>query len=242
MRIGLGKAVLAALSALGIMLGAGGAAAIPLQVTGDDVVFSSGVSLGGTDLSNVSFSFTGLIDSAADRERTNGLGLFTLGATTFTLASGESFTALAGQLQLALQGFGPDTQFEFQDTNDSLGGGFAAFSVFPVPFDVDAPTPGALSDLRFGPEFGGGGTIDFGPDGILPYARGLFSFGPDATVTFAAPAVAVPEPATLALLGLGLAGLGFALRRRSGTTNTNTNTSFTIGQKGRASCALAWGR
>ena len=59
MRSCFGKAVLAALSAFGIMVGAGGAAAIPLQVTGEGFVFgdaSSSVSLGGLDLTDVGSS------------------------------------------------------------------------------------------------------------------------------------------------------------------------------------------
>ena len=219
MRSCFGKAVLAALSAFGIMVGAGGAAATPLQVTGEGFVFgdvSSSASLGGLDLTDVGFSFTALIDSAADLEPFDDLGIFTLGPTTFTLASGESFTTLAGELELGFAFPSDNTSsvaFALQDAND-FSFALETFLIFPALFDVDAPTPGALSRLGGGDSGGDGGTIDLGADGILTYSGGFFSFGPDATVTLEAPAVGIPEPTTLALFGLGLAGLGFAMRRR----------------------------
>ena len=221
MRIGLGKAVLAALSALGILVGAGGAAAIPLQVTIDGLVFGGtlgSASLGGTDLTGVEFSFTTTIDSAADRDPADDLGSFALGPTVFMLASGESFTALAGELELFLRDDGTDIGFSLQDAN-GVGGASVAFFSFTALFDVDAPTPGALSDRGFAGSGGGvAGTFDLGPDGILNYAGSPFSFGPDPTIAFAAAAVAIPLPATTFLFGLGLAGLGFAVRRRRGAS------------------------
>ena len=217
MRIGLGKAVLAALSAIGIMVGAGGAAAIPLQVTVEGLAFGDGfssASLGGTNLTGVEFSLTGTIDSAADTDPADDEGAFALGPTTFMLASGESFTALAGELELVLSDFGTGINFALADANE-LGGASADFFILPALFDVDAPTAGAFSDTGFTGSGGGvAGTLDLGADGILNYTGSPFSFGSDPTITFAALTVPVPESATLALFGLGLAGLGFAARRR----------------------------
>ena len=218
MRIGLGKAVLAALSALGILVGAGGAAAVPLQVTIDGLAFGGNLgsaSLGGTDLTGVEFSITTTIDSAADRDPADDLGSFALGPMIFMLETGESFTALAGELELFLRDDGTDIGFSLQDANE-VGGASVAFFSFPALFDVDGPTPGALSDRGFAGSGGGvAGTFDLGPDGILNYAGSPFSFGSDPTIAFAAPAVAIPEPATLALFGLGLLGLGLAARRHN---------------------------
>ena len=196
---------------------AGSASAVPLQVTGEDLLFGSDVNLGGTNLSNVGFSFTTTIESTGDGDPADVFGSYITGPVTFALATGGSITALAGELLISLidnTAFDGGIFVSLLDV-DGLSGGSATLLDVPPLFDVNAPTPAVLSNRSSGGSGGSGGTIDFGVDGLLTYSGGAFRFGDDPTITFAsAVPVRVPAPASAPLFLAGLAGLAFFSRRR----------------------------